>query len=258
MTRELDVDRVLEDWLAEGPSRLPDQAIEHTIDQLDHVRQRRPSWLRGSIRMHRLALTATGSIAAVAIGVAALLSITGDRGVGGPDDPPGTPFTSQRHGYTVILPENEWTAEERLGTRELGDFFDANSISGVDYFDRLDPDHGPALYVYLNSQSLEGLTFEDWVATHDAATAERAGCFELTGDYDSTVVDGEPARIAAHTCETWFGAEDGAWTTVQTLVAHGGRGYAIYLWPVDGGSAIPLEDLRAEAADWLSRIRFTN
>ena len=31
MTSELDVDRVLEDWLAEGPSRLPDRVITRPL-----------------------------------------------------------------------------------------------------------------------------------------------------------------------------------------------------------------------------------
>ena len=35
MTSEPEFDRVLEDWFAQGPSRLPDQVIPVTVDQLE-------------------------------------------------------------------------------------------------------------------------------------------------------------------------------------------------------------------------------
>ncbi len=53
MTSQLDADRVLEDWLAQGPSQLPERAIHETIGRLDSVRQRKPSRLPGSERMNR-------------------------------------------------------------------------------------------------------------------------------------------------------------------------------------------------------------
>jgi hypothetical protein len=259
MTRELNVDRVLEDWLAEGPSRLSDQAVQQTIAQLDDIPQRRTLPLRGSERMHRLLLTATGLAAVIALVAVALPLFLGRSGLGGPPD--GVHFTSERHGYTVVLPDGfrGWTRIERPGTWELGDFFDTSTNSGADDYELRNPTSGPALYVYLSSQPIPTwMTFEDWAAGHDAANRGEAACFEPEAALRTIVVDGEQARSGAWTCPDFADSGD-AWTTIQTLVAHNGRGYAIYVWPAEQGDAMPpLAELEAAAADWLSRFSFTD
>jgi hypothetical protein len=257
MTGQFDVDRVLEDWLAEGPNRLPDRVINTTVAQLDDIKQRRSSWLPGSDRMYRLILPATGVVAAIVIAAVALTSFFRGPSVGGP---PGTPFTSERHGYTVVLPEG-WTVEEHPGSWLLGDFFDASTNSGVDYFERSDPDQGARLNLYLASQPIPtGMSFDAWAATHDEANEGKHPCFDLVATYPGVTVDGEQARQQAHHCETFFGeGDDGALTGIQTLVSHNGRGFAIYLWPIDTGVAMPpVSDLRAEAQAWLARFTFTD
>ena len=253
MNRQPDVDRVLEDWLAEGPSRLPDRVVRQTIDQLDTFKQRKPGWLPGSERMQRLLLPAAGLAAVLAVVVVTYASRNGFS-VGGPS---GSPFTSARHGYTVVLPAGQWTFAERPGTWGQGEFFDANSGSGVDYYERLDRKYGPPLYVYLASQPIPtGMTFEAWAATHDAANEGEVACFEPTGGFETPQVGGERARASVQRCDRFDFA--GAWETAQTLVAHNGRGYAIYVWPVDRGSAMPTpSELKAEALDWLSGFSFT-
>jgi hypothetical protein len=67
MKRHIDVDRALEDWLAEGPSRLPDRAIDGIVRQLDETNQRRSTWLPGRERMNRMILAVGGVAAAVAL-----------------------------------------------------------------------------------------------------------------------------------------------------------------------------------------------
>ena len=258
MTSQFDADRVLEDWLAEGPSQFPERAIDETIGRLDSVRQRKPSRLPGSERMNRLVLSATAVAAAVIVAVVALGPIAGGPPVGGPS---GVAFTSERHGYTVVLPADSWYREERPGTWKLGEFFDANSDSGVDYFEdqvsTLDPP--PTWYVYLASQDIpEGMGFDEWVALHDAATDRETPCFQLLGSYENRALDGETARMGTYRCEQ-FGEQLVPWTTVQTLVAHRGRGYAIYVWPVDMGSQMPpVSEIHAFANDWLARFSFND
>jgi hypothetical protein len=256
MTRQLDVDRVLEDWLAQGPSQLPERAIQETIGRLDSVRQRKPSWLLGSERMNRLVLAASAIAAAVIVAVVAIGPVNRDRDIGGP---PGVAFRSERHGYTVVLPADRWYREERPGTWELGEFFDANSDSGVDYFEDQVSTLGPppTWYVYLASQAIpEGMGFEAWAALHDAATDQEVPCFQQLGNYERRPVGGETARIGTYRCEE-FGEQLVPWTTVQILVAHRGRGYAIYVWPVEMGPEMPpVTDIQAFANDWLARLSF--
>ena len=47
MTRHLDVDRALDEWLAEGPSQLPDHVIDGIVRQLNQTNQRRRHGFRG-------------------------------------------------------------------------------------------------------------------------------------------------------------------------------------------------------------------
>jgi hypothetical protein len=257
MTRQLDVDRVLEDWLADGPSRLPERVVDSTIAQLDDIQQRRPTWLPGSNHMYRIILPATGVAAVIVVAAIAFMSFFRGPQVGGPQ---GVPFTSDRHGYTVIRPDG-WTAEERPGTWLLGTFFDANTDSGVDYFERLDPALGARLNLWLASQPIPaGMSVDEWIATHDDANDREHPCFDVVATFPAVTVDGEPARQLAQHCETFFGSgDDGALTGIQTLVSHNGRGYAIYLWPIDTGVAMPpVETLQAEAQAWLTRFTFND
>ena len=256
MTSELEVDRVLEDWFAQGPSRLPDRVITETVENIDHIKQRRYLLPPGRERMARLLIAGTGLAAALVAAVVGFATLTGGNGIGGPD---GTTHTSVRHGYSVFLPDG-WTVRETPGTWEVGVFFDANS-AGVDYYERRDRDLGAPLNLYLASQPIPtGMTFDEWATTHDEANDRAHPCFDVVATYPDVTVDGEPARQRAQHCETFFGeGDDGALTGIQTLVAHNGRGYAIYVWPDDTGVAMPpLSTLQADAQAWLARFTFTD
>lgn len=206
--------------------------------------------------MTRLLIAGTGLAAALIAAAVGFATLTGGDGVGGPD---GVTYTSDRHGYSVFLPDG-WTVEERAGTWEVGLFFDANS-AGVDSYERRDRDLGAPLNLYLASQPIPaGMTFDEWATTHDEANDQAHPCFDVVATYPEVTVDGEPARQQAQHCETFFGeGDDGALTGIQTLVAHNGRGYAIYVWPEETGVAMPpLSTLQAEAQAWLARFTFTD
>jgi uncharacterized protein YbdZ (MbtH family) len=261
MTSELDVDRVLEDWLAQGPSRLPDRVITDTTEQLDHIKRRRYVLPLGRERMTRLLIAGTGLAAALIAAVVGFATLTGGDGVGVPD---GVTYTSDRHAYSVFLPDG-WTVEERPGSWDVGEFFDANSDDGVDYFEDVNTEGTPTLYVYLASQDIpEGMSFNEWVARHDVATASEQPCFALVGSHESRRVDGETARVGTYECDD-FDGRGTQYTGVQTLVAHDGRGYAIYVWPAPlpgfqpaGWEYQSTSELQAAAAQWLDRLEFTN
>lgn len=260
MTSELDVDRVLEDWFAQGPSRLPDRVITETVEQLDHIKRRRYLLPPGRERMTRLLIAGTGLAAAIVAAVVGFATLTGGGDVGGPD---GVTYTSDRHGYSVFLPDG-WTVEERPGTWEIGEFFEANSEDGVDYFEDVNAEGIPTLYVYLASQDIPAdMSFEEWLARNDVATTSEQPCFEVVGSHESGVVDGETARIGTYHCDDFDGA--GPYTGVQTLVAHDGRGYAIYVWPAPlpgfqpaGWEYQSQAELEAAAAQWLEAFEFTD
>jgi hypothetical protein len=172
--------------------------------------------------------------------------------------PPTTPiYSSVRHAYTIALPDRSWRVLERPGTWEPGAFLEANS-PGVDYMEQVGPDGRviEEVYVYLSSQRIpDFMTFEDWAAGHDRVNTLWQPCFVLQGAHQIGVVDGERARTGTYRCEDF--AEGVAWSTVQTLVVHGDRAYAIYLWPAAQGDDMPPpQQLVADSDSWLARIMF--
>ena len=61
MNAQSDFDQLLDSWLADGPSELPDQAVSRIVQSIDN--ERRPSWLPRRETMNRL-VVAAGSVAA--------------------------------------------------------------------------------------------------------------------------------------------------------------------------------------------------
>jgi hypothetical protein len=254
MTRQLDVDRLIEDWLTEGPVEMPARALDGIFDHLANTRQRRPWRLPGSVRMHRVIYSVTGVAAAVLVAVVALISFS--NGTNEPAGPSASPFTSERHGYTLTLPDDRWRVQERVGRWEIGNFFLSDS-EGVDHVQRL-ADDGSVVesgnLVYLSSQAIpEGLPYDEWLESHDRSRARDQACFEQQGPYRQTFVDGEQVRLGDYICDAF----EVPWPVVEAVFGHEGRGYVVYVMPYDTADAIPLENLRLELADWLGRFSFT-
>jgi hypothetical protein len=271
--RANDPDRSLQDWFeAVEPRTVPTQILEKVFAVTRRSGQRR-GWagrlggalgfdqsLTGRGRMNRLLLSLGGVATAAVVAVVGLAYFYGP---GGPGGPTGPLHVSERHGYSVRLPDDSWLVEERPGTWLLGQFFEANTPAGVDYFEDLDENGEPTLYVYLSSQPIpDGMSFQDWIGLNDAATAREQPCFQLMGEHDLRTLDGETARTGTYSCDN-FEATGIPYTGVQTLVAHDGRGFAIYVWPAPKpGFGTPRElsqsDLEAEAARWLARFSFND
>jgi hypothetical protein len=90
MNRPADVDRTLEDWLAEGPSQLPAHVIDGIVRQLDTTHQRKHWWLPRRNTMTRSVL-ALGGAAVVVMAVALTLNYANLPRLGGPATLPATP-----------------------------------------------------------------------------------------------------------------------------------------------------------------------
>jgi hypothetical protein len=87
MNSEEQVDRVLESWLAVGPTNLSDRSVAAIVDQLDDVKQRRLFWLpglRGGFPVDWF-VPALGSAAVVVMAAALALNFYVNRpSIGGP------------------------------------------------------------------------------------------------------------------------------------------------------------------------------
>lgn len=114
MNSETQADRVLESWLAAGPTRLSDRSVAAIVDQLDDVKQRTWFWLPGLRRGFPVDwfVPALGGAAAVVMVAALALNFYANQpAIGGPvptADPrspfPGTWFsTSDADGGTQTM-----------------------------------------------------------------------------------------------------------------------------------------------------------
>ena len=65
MSTQFDFDQLLDSWLADGPSELPDQAVTRIVQSIDD-NERRLSWLPRRETMNRLVIAA-GSVAAIVL-----------------------------------------------------------------------------------------------------------------------------------------------------------------------------------------------
>jgi hypothetical protein len=268
------LDRSLNEWFdAVEPRNVPQQILTNVFAVTRRTGQRRgmagllaralrlDQSLTGRERMNRMILSVGGVAAALVIAVVGVAYFYGPIGPGAPTGPV---HTSERHSYSVGLADDSWIVEERAGTWRLGQFFEANSPAGVDYFEDRNEEGEATLYVYLSSQPIpDGMSFEEWAGLHDTATAREQPCFQLLGSHTSRALDGEAARTGTYRCDNFVGTGN-PHTGVQTLVAHNGRGYAIYVWPVPDAPGFPppsdlsRAELEAEAANWLSRFSFTD
>lgn len=92
MTRHLDLDRAIEEWLSEGPSQLPDRAIDAIVHQLDTTTQRKYWWLPRREQMNRMTFALGGAAAAVVVAVLALGLYYNQPGAGGQPTPSASPM----------------------------------------------------------------------------------------------------------------------------------------------------------------------
>jgi hypothetical protein len=147
MTRQLDLDRAMEEWLSEGPRQLSDRAIEAIANQLHQTKQRKPGWLPRRPELTR-SLWALGGVAAAVVLVvvvgAMFLGLNANRpGVGGqPSAPPTSapsptaapptstpdaglpegPFGLEDNGIamTVSIPASGWTFNRDVNSLQKG------------------------------------------------------------------------------------------------------------------------------------------
>ena len=84
MTRHLEVDRNIEDWLADLPNSLPDRVVERLVNDLDRTPQWRRFGLPRRDQMNRFVI-ASGALAAIAlIVVIGIRLVPGGGGLFGP------------------------------------------------------------------------------------------------------------------------------------------------------------------------------
>jgi len=126
MSTQSDFDQLLDSWLTDGPSELPDQAVSRIVQSIDD-NERRLSWLPRRETMNRL-VVAAGSVAAIVLVAVIGFGIVSGGGTSSPgaapsptptpsaspliqgDVEPGRYFLETNgYRYTFTVPETGWT-----------------------------------------------------------------------------------------------------------------------------------------------------
>lgn len=118
MTRESDIERVLDRFYAEGPSEMPDRVFTAVVDRIEHVPQRRLAYLTRFASMNtNLRLAAAAAIIVAVVGVGAF-ALSQRANVGPPASPsPGTSSGPSATFESTSLPaalQGRWVGAPRL------------------------------------------------------------------------------------------------------------------------------------------------
>lgn len=245
-----------DDVLAQQPKRLAIRRLAVRLGRSADAVAPKESGTAGRPR-HRFArLAADFAVLAVAfvVGIGGVVYMLGPGSRFGPSGPL---HVSERHGYSLRLPDADWGVVEIPGQWGLGTFLDAQS-PGSDYFERGEESRHPMTYMWLASQAIPAqMSFDGWLYLQDGVTSASVPCFTLQGEYTYATVGGVRARVGVYYCPNFMGSETG-WATVQVLVAQDGRGYAMYFWPEQEPEMPPLPEVRREALRWLSGFSFSD
>ncbi len=135
MSTERDIERILDAWLAPGPSEMPDRLYHDAIDRIERTPQRRavrPTRFSAMFSMSKLPLAA--AVAALAIGLATVTLWLGPSGthsrLPAALTPSASPSTSRGRSSVAGAPEplmGSWSAAPR---GEIAGLFLSESIAG--------------------------------------------------------------------------------------------------------------------------------
>ena len=129
MTRDVNVDQILDGWFTEGPTRLPDRTVAAIAERLDDVHQRGPLGLPGRSSMPRFLPALTGAAIVLVVGVMFLGVYVNGTGIGVKPSP--TPSASPTDGASgEMWPQS--TLDEVRAAQERADAGDPEYTWQVD------------------------------------------------------------------------------------------------------------------------------
>jgi hypothetical protein len=206
MSAQFDFDQLLDSWLADGPSELPDQAVSRIVQSLDD-NERRLSWLPRRETMNRF-VVAAGSVAAIVLVAVigfGIVSGGGTSGLGGAPSPTPSPtqapskltggavepgryfYEVDGFRYTFTIPESGWTFDPAAGgvyqgeDSELAIFWPGGDMTDL----------------YRRACVSSGTEFDPGPSVEDLANALASlEDFEVTAPADVTVSGYEGKRVA--------------------------------------------------------------
>ena len=222
MTSRIDIDQVLDGYLADGPERVGDQALLRALDAIDQTKQRRDLFApwRFSQMVIYPRLAAVALVAVIAVGGA--MYMLGQRnpvGVPAPTASPAVPtqapsgaaaqvtagpvdtslwnpFTSAFYGFTVKYPGGGWSLAPATG------HWDYATQDAADVDTLFSPTGWPD-FTGFETRLPAGKTGDEFLKDFTLPAVIHA-CYPQPGAWTKTTVDGHPASIAYAGCNEHF------------------------------------------------------
>jgi hypothetical protein len=280
MTTDQQLDERMSRWLeAEAPSQLPERVLLATFERTRSARQQ-AGWqtVLGRRPMNRTFFALGGATAAIVLAVVGFAYLYGGDPVSpatpsttpspspiATSSPPSSPvssptasptpegrlYVSERHGYSLQLPDESWFVTEHRGSWELGDFYSFDD-GGVDR--PLSYSH-PKWIILINSQALPAdMTFEQWIEGHQQAIVSATRTCRLDSP-ESVSLRGQTVHVYTWVCQPDSPNADEDRPAVEALMTHGARVYSL---SVGRTGADPTMDMRAALDEWLERLEFVD
>lgn len=199
MTRDIDIERVLDRFYADGPSEMPDRVFLGVVDRVERVPQRRLAYqMTRFANMNRnLRLAAAAAIVVAVVGVTAF-AISRSPDIGNQPTPTATPTASQTATPTPLatpspLPEGTYRTAP-IPTATLKATAEAAGFT----WDAVTPDGGNMATDYKNVKTtvntIRLLNGEwAWFCASDGATDELCaqGTYTVTDDHTVAYTDAQ-------------------------------------------------------------------
>ncbi len=254
MNADPDVTRVVRSWLKEDAYENADRVLDSVLDQLEWIPQRRAGWLARRFPIMNSSRFRYG-IAAAAIVAAAFLGLRFLPGpnVGAPDATPSpTPststFTSERHEYSLLLPDDSWVIVERRGEWAPGKTFSEQS-GGLDVADKIGESEP---WILITSQPLD-VDRDAWLTRYDQLNEEAFPDCAVESS-ESRQVDGEEGRINTYRCgDAALGVEATTCCAAEAVMFHDDRVYVIRVFDREDDRSY---DPRPQLDEFLDIFRF--
>lgn len=261
MSTDRDTTRIVRSWLRTDEQESADRVLDAVLARLDTTPQRRAGWLARRYSFMKSNTLRFGIAAVVIVAAMAGFSLLpgGQNELQLGSDPGPTPsppppsessagpvlFTSDRHGYELSLPDDQWQVIEYPGSWTLGGTFSEDD-SGVDSLMGNGSLGNP--FILFNSQPVPtGTTLEGWIADYDEANrAVFPQC--ITVSTEPGELDGEDGQFRRYSCD------DGDLQSAELVALHAGRAYAVRVFGPEG----PDYDPRPVLDEWLARFEFTD
>jgi hypothetical protein len=216
MTGRTEIERALDEFLAEGPESVADRALMGALEAIDRTKQRRDPFAPWRLSLMSMNARLATMMVVTLVAVGGAMYVLGQRTSAG--SPPATttappsapavstpvpsistadwvPFTSSIYGFSASRPF-DWSVQPAAGTKATATGGDA------------DPDifWSPSGWPEFSGWEVSlpaGKTADQFLADF-TADAVATACYPLPNSLVATTIDGHPASIAYAGCNEHF------------------------------------------------------